>query len=241
MNAARRVAVVTGAAGGLGRATVSALTNTEVTVVPVDITGDCARFDISTAAGNQQMIDHAIAQFGQLDILVLNAGVQFMAPLSDFPEEQWDRLLDIMAKGPFLAMKAAWPWLIKQPNSRIIVTASGVSYLGAPFKVAYVAAKHAVLGVVRAAALEAAGTSLTVNAVAPGWMDTGLVRGQIADHMRLRGLSESAVLADMLRDQPGGRFVDPAQVAAMITFLASAESSGINGACIAVDLAATAG
>jgi 3-hydroxybutyrate dehydrogenase len=205
-----------------------------VRVIPVDLRGDrCFHADVATDEGNRSMVEYAITKFGRLDILVLNAGLQFMAPISEFPEAQWDRLLSVMAKGPFLAMKHGWPWLLKQPDGRIIVTASGTS-AGAPFKVAYVAAKYAALGVVHVAAREAAGTSLTVNAIAPGWMDTPLLRNQIGDHVRLRGLTRKQVVQDMLGDQPGGRFVEPVRVAEVVAFLASPDSSGISGACIPV-------
>jgi 3-hydroxybutyrate dehydrogenase len=158
-----------------------------------------------------------------------------MNPIATYSEADWDRLMNLMAKGPFLAMKFAWPHLTRQPGGRIIVTASTVSLAGAPYKAAYVAAKHAVLGLVKVAALEGAAAGLTANAVAPGWMGTPLADDQIPDHMRLRGMSRDEVIASMVAEQPAKRFVDTAEVAALITFLAGDGGSAINGACIPVD------
>jgi 3-hydroxybutyrate dehydrogenase len=124
---------------------VQALRRAGATVVPVDVHGDdCLIADVSTAEGNRATVEAALERHGQLDILVLNAGAQAMNPIASYPEADWDRLMNLMVKGPFLAMKFAWPHLTRQPGGRIIVTASTVSLAGAPYKAAYVAAKHAV-------------------------------------------------------------------------------------------------
>jgi len=231
-----RVAIVTGAAGGLGTATVRALRHAGATVVPVDVHGDDGLIaDVATAEGNRRMVDLALERHGQLDILILNAGAQAMNPIATFAESDWDRLMNLMVKGPFLAMKFAWPHLTRQPGGRVIVTSSTAGLVGAPFKAAYVAAKHAVLGLVKVAALEGAAAGLTANAVAPGWMRTPLADNQIRDHIRLRGLGRDDVIAGMVAEQPARRFVDTAEVAALITFLAGDGGSAINGACIPVD------
>jgi 3-hydroxybutyrate dehydrogenase len=231
-----RVAIVTGAAGGLGSVTCQALRQAGATVVPVDVHGDdCLIADAATAEGNRRIVEAALELHGRLDILVLNAGAQAMNPIASYPEADWDRLMNLMVKGPFLAMKFAWPHLTRQPGGRIIVTASTVALAGAPYKAAYVAAKHAVLGLVKVAALEGAAVGLTANAVAPGWMPTQILDNQIGDHMRLRGISRDEVIAGMVAEQPARRFVEPAEVAALITFLAGAGGSAISGACIPVD------
>ena len=231
-----RVAIVTGAAGGLGTATVRALRHASATVVPVDVHGDdCLIADVATAKGNRQMVDLALDRHGRLDILVLNAGAQAMNPIASYAESDWDRLMNLMVKGPFLAVKFAWPHLTRQPGGRVIVTSSTAGLVGAPYKAAYVAAKHAVLGLVKVAALEGAAAGLTANAVAPGWMRTPLADNQIRDHIRLRGIGRDDVIASMVAEQPAQRFVDPAEVAALITFLAGDGGSAINGACIPVD------
>ncbi|MET4359069.1 3-hydroxybutyrate dehydrogenase [Bradyrhizobium sp. RT9b] len=236
-----RVALVTGAAGGLGKAIVSELRNRGADVHGVDLAGeDVFHADLSTASGNRDMVAHVLATAGRLDILVLNAGCQFVAPLDQFPDAEWERLRAVMLDGPFFALKAAWPALTKSRGGRVVVTASPASYGGAPRKAAYVAAKHGVLGLVRVAALEGAAHGLTVNAVAPGWMDTGMTRNQLEAQAASRGISVDEVIALFRAAQPGDRFVDVREVAAMIGFLASPSASGANGVCVTVDLGANA-
>lgn len=236
-----RVAIVTGAAGGLGTAIWRSLQAAGATVVPVDVRGDgCLIADAGTAAGNRQVVDAALERHGRLDILVLNAGAQAMNPIASYPEEDWDRLMDLMAKGPFLAMKFAWPHLTRQPGGRIIVISSTAGLQAVPFKAAYVAAKHAVIGLAKVAALEGAAKGLTANAVAPGWMETPLLEGQIGHHVSLRGLPRDQVIAAMMAEQPAQRFVETAEVAALVTFLASSAASAISGTCIPVDTGAMA-
>ena len=237
-----RVAILTGAAGGLGSAILRALRQAGATVLPVDLNGDdCLIADVATAEGNRRMVDVAVERHGRIDILVLNAGAQAMNPIVSYPEADWDRLMNLMAKGPFLAMKFAWPHLTRQPGGRIIVTSSTLGLEGTPNKAAYVAAKHAVLGLVKVAALEGAASGLTANAVAPGWMFTPIAENQIRDHMRLRGLSREEVIAGMVAEQPAKRFVETSEVAGLIAFLAGEGGSAINGACIPVDTGTLAG
>jgi 3-hydroxybutyrate dehydrogenase len=237
-----RVAIVTGAAGGLGAAVYAAFAAEGASVLPVDIKGDdCLHVDVGTEAGNREMIETALARYGQLDVLVLNAGTQYMAPLAEYPEAQWDRLMNVMLKGPLFAIQHAWPALTARPGGRIIVTASISSLQAERYKVAYVAAKHGVLGLVRVAALEGAPFGLTVNAVAPGGMHTPLIESQVADQMRLHNVTREEYLSRMAARHPGGNLVDPAEVANTMVFLASPESAGINGTCITVDHGLMAG
>lgn len=237
-----KVAIVTGAAGGMGRSISAALAQEGATVVSVDLAGDdCFHANVGTDEGNRAMIQHALDRYGRFDILVLNAGVQFMAPLAEFPEAEWDRLMNVMAKGPFLAIRAAWAALTARPGGRVIVVASTSSLIGSSHKVAYVAAKHAVLGVVRTAALEGAQFGLTVNAVAPGWVHTGMVEDQLRDQARYFDGTPDQILARMAADQPDGRFIEPAEVAAAVVFLATPAASGVNGALLPVDRGAIVG
>jgi 3-hydroxybutyrate dehydrogenase len=236
-----RVAIITGGDGGLGRTMREVFAREGAHVVPVDLHGDgCFQADVGTADGNRAMIEETIRRHGRLDILVLNAGTQLVAPIADYPESEWDRLMNVMAKGPFLAMKYAWPSLTARPGGRIIAIGSVLSVKAEPFKPAYVAAKHAVLGLIRVAALEGAAFGLTANTVAPGWMHTSIVERQLADQMRLRGLTREQVIEHMVGSQPGKRFVETKEVADLVAFLASARSSGITGACLPVDLGALA-
>ncbi|MBZ9603060.1 SDR family NAD(P)-dependent oxidoreductase [Phyllobacterium chamaecytisi] len=236
-----RVALVTGATGGLGKAIVTELRERGADVYGVDIAGDAIfHADLSTAEGNRRMVSQVIETAGRLDILVLNAGCQFVAPLHEFPDAEWERVRSVALDGPFFALKAAWRELTKSPGGRVVVTASVSSFTAAVQKAAYTAAKHGVLGLVRVAAREGAAHGLTVNAVAPGWMDTGMLRGQLEGAAARKGISTDEVIAQMRAWQPGDRFVDVREVAATIGFLASPGASAINGVCLPIDLGATA-
>jgi 3-hydroxybutyrate dehydrogenase len=235
------VAVVTGGNGGLGQAVREVLEREGAAVVGVDITGaGCLHADLSTDEGNRRMIEAVLEQHGTLDVLVLNAGLQHMAPIAEFPETQWDRLTDVMLKGPFLALKHAWPQLIRRPGGRIVFTASTTALVGEAYKAAYVASKHGVAGLMKVAALEGARHGLNVNAVAPGWMWTSMAEGQIDDHARLQGRTREEILAQMDDHNPAGRLIEPREVAEVIAFLASDRASAISGTCIPVDLASLA-
>lgn len=232
-----RVAIVTGAASGLGSAVRSCLEQQGARVVAVDIQGeDCLHADIATDEGNREMVDTAVKLYGRVDALVLNAGVQYVAPIPEFPIEEWDRLMGVMARGPFLAIKHAWPHLTKRSGGRIVVTASTSAVTAEAYKCAYVAAKHAVAGLVKVAALEGGPMGLTANAVAPGWMRTAMVESQLEDQMRLRGLPREETIDAMLSRQPVKRFVELSEVASLIAFLASEGAAGVSGTCIPVDL-----
>jgi 3-hydroxybutyrate dehydrogenase len=230
-----KVAVVTGAAGGLGVSICEVFEREGARVVPVDVQGNALRLDVGSDEGNRAMVDEALARHGRLDALVLNAGAQHVAPIPEFPEHEWDRLFDVMVKGPWLAMRHAWPHLAR-PGGRVVVTASGSSYIAERYKSAYVAAKHAVLGLVRVAALEGGPLGMTANAVGPGWMRTPMVENQLAEQMRLHGRSREEVIESMVDRHPVKRFVEPEEVASTIAFLASDEASGINGSFVPVDL-----
>lgn len=236
-----RVALVTGAMGGLGKAIVGALRERGADVHGADLFGEgTIHADLSSADGNRDMVAHVLATSGRLDILVLNAGCQFTAPLDQFPDAEWIRLRAVMLDGPFFALKAAWPALTKSPGGRVVVTASPLSHGGASNKAAYTAAKHGVLGLVRVAALEGAKHGLTVNAVAPGWMDTALMRGQLDAQAEKRGISRDEVFALFQAEQPGDRLIDVREVAATVGFLVSPNASAVNGVCVPVDLGASA-
>lgn len=201
----------------------------------VDLRGDgCFQADVGSREGNEAMVAEAIRRHGRLDTLILNAGIQHMAPIDEFPEADWDRLFNVMVKGPFFAIQAAWPHLTVQPGGRIVVTASVLSYIAEEFKAAYVSAKHAAIGLVKVAALEGMPHGLCANAVAPGLMWTGLMENQLADHMRLRDMTREQVLDRIMMYQPG-RATETVEVADVIAFLASDKASSITAACVPVD------
>ncbi len=182
------------------------------------------------------MVEETLRRFAGLDSLVLCAGVQHVQPLHDFPLEQWDRLNNVMLRGSFLAVKAAWEPLCQSGRGRIVVIASVSSFVAEPFKAAYAAAKHGVLGLVKVAALEGGRHGLCVNAVAPGLMMTPMIQNQLEEQERLTGKKRSEVLEDWVSRQAVKRPVETSEVARMVAFLASDDSSGITGTCIPVDL-----
>ncbi len=235
-----KVAIVTGAAGGLGAAICEVFAREGASVVAVDRQGEgCFRADVGTRAGNEEMVAEAVRRHGQVDILALNAGFQFMAPIYEFPEEQWDALQNVMVKGPAMAIRAAWPQLTREPGGRIIATGSSLSLVAEEYKAGYTSAKHAILGLIKVAALEGAPHGLCANVIAPGLMWTALMENQLQDHMRLRGWTRQQVLDRIDLFQPG-RAVTVTESAEVVAFLASARASGVSGTCIPVDLGAVA-
>lgn len=231
---AGRVAIVTGAGRGLGATIARDLRDAGATVVGVDLDGADLDADVGTAAGNQAMVDETLRRHGRLDILVLNAGVQHVAPLGSFAEHEWDRLQDVMLKGPFLALRSAWPALAES-RGRVVVVSSTSGVAAEPRKAGYVSAKAGVLGLVRAAAVEGGALGIAVNAVAPGWMRTPMAERQLAEVIA-SGLDEEAALEQFLARQPIRRFVETEEVAAVVRFLASGAASGVTGVCLPVDL-----
>lgn len=236
-----RVAVVTGAARGLGAAIATAFEAAGATVVRVDLAGPgCFTADIATAEGNADLVAHTLELHGRIDSLVLNAGVQHVAPLGAFPEAEWDRLEGVMLKGPFLGLRAAWQELVQSGGSATVV-ASANAFLAEPGKVAYNAAKAGTLGLIRTAALEGAPVGVRVNGIAPGWMRTPMAEGQLDELASQPGMDRLRAAAQLLARQPSGRFVELEEVAAVAVFLATDAAVGINGACIPVDHGYVAG
>ncbi|MFP4520052.1 MAG: 3-hydroxybutyrate dehydrogenase [Oceanicaulis sp.] len=182
------------------------------------------------------LIEYAHAEFGRLDILVNNAGIQHVAPIAEFPEAKWDAIIAINMSSAFHAMKAAIPLMTAQGRGRIVNLASVHGLVASPFKAAYVAAKHGVHGLTKTAALELAETGVTVNCLNPGYVQTPLVENQIADTARARGISEDAVVRDvMLAAQPTKRFVTYDQLIGALLYMVSDDGANLNGSTITVD------
>jgi len=182
------------------------------------------------------MIAAATERFGSLDILVNNAGIQFVAAIDSFPPEKWDDILAINLSASFHTIRAALPGMVARGWGRIVNVASAHALVASPFKVAYVAAKHGLAGLTKVVALEAAEKGVTVNAIAPGYVDTPLVRDQIADTAKARGISEEEVVRDvMLLAQPTRQLVTVGQVADLALFLCSDSAASITGTVLPID------
>lgn len=192
--------------------------------------------DMANPAEIRAMVAAAEDGFGRLDILVNNAGIQFVSPVQDFPEERWDAVLAINLSSNFHAIKAALPGMLARGRGRIINVASAHGLVASPAKSAYVAAKHGVVGLTKAVALEIAETPLTCNAICPGFVRTPLAEAQVGPLAAKHGISEAAALRDhLLAKQPSRRWVEVEEVARMALWLAGPGSGAVNGAALSID------
>lgn len=182
------------------------------------------------------MVARATDELGGPDIVVNNAGIQYVSPIADFPVEKWDAILAINLSSAFHMMRAAVPAMRARGWGRIISTASAHSLVASPNKSAYVAAKHGLVGLSKAVALETATDGITVNCISPGYVWTPLVESQIPDTMKARGMTREQVVNDvLLAAQPTKEFVTPEQIAAFALFLCRDEAAAITGANLSAD------
>lgn len=192
--------------------------------------------DMTQPPAIHKMVDEAITAFGAVDIIVNNAGIQHVAPLEEFPREKWDAILAINLSSAFHTAQAALPAMKSQHWGRIINIDSAHGLVASPYKAAYVAAKHGLLGLTKVIALETAEYGVTCNAICPGYVQTPLVEGQIDDTARARGITREQVIRDvLLAAQPTKRFIKPEDLAALTVFLVSDVAAGITGAALPVD------
>jgi 3-hydroxybutyrate dehydrogenase len=177
-----------------------------------------------------------IAAAGGCDILVNNAGIQHVAPIEAFPVEKWDAIIAINLSAAFHCTAAALPGMKAKGWGRIINIASAHGLTASPYKSAYVAAKHGVVGLTKATALEVAGQGITANAICPGYVLTPLVEAQIPDQMKTHGMGRDEVIRKvMLARQPSGQFATVEQIGGTAVFLCSAAADQITGTTISVD------
>ena len=192
--------------------------------------------DMTRPAEIAAMVAEAQKAFGRLDILVNNAGIQHVAPVDEFPIEKWDAIIAINLSSAFHATRAALPGMKKAKWGRIINIASAHGLVASPFKSAYVAAKHGVVGFTKTVALEVAEQGITANSICPGFVMTPLVEKQIDDQARVTGVARGNVIRDViLAPQPTKQFVKIEDVAAMALYLASDAAAQVNGAALSID------
>ena len=251
----RKTALVTGSTSGIGQGIAEALAATGMNIVlngfgdATAIEGLRAKLtavhgatvrhdpaDMSKPVEIAAMMARAIGEFGAIDVLVNNAGIQHVAPIDEFPPAQWDAIIAINLSSAFHTIRAALPPMRARQFGRIINIASAHALVASPFKGAYVAAKHGLAGLTKTVALEVAQSGITCNAICPGYVRTPLVERQIPDTARARGISEDAVVRDvMLASQPTKRFVGIDEVAAQAVYLASDAAKSITGAMLSID------
>ena len=250
-----RTAAITGSTSGIGLAYARALAKEGANLVINGILpasdAEKLRTDLEQEFGVKVMFSPAdmtkpaeiagfIAEgekvFGAIDILINNAGIQFVSPIDEFPIEKWDQIIAINLSSAFHTIRAALPKMKAKGWGRIINTASAHAFVASPFKSAYVAAKHGIAGLTKTVALEVATKGITVNAIAPGYVWTPLVEKQIPDTMKARNMTKEQVMNDvLLAAQPTKQFVTVEQVAALAVFLCSDAASQITGANISMD------
>jgi 3-hydroxybutyrate dehydrogenase len=248
---AGRVAAVSGSTSGIGLAVAEALARAGADVAlngfgdpspavsAVKAHGVRARHfdaDMSDGPAARGWVHSIQADFGRLDILVNNAGIQHVAPVEDFPPERWDAIIAINLSSNFHTIRAAVPMMRERNWGRIINIASAHGLVASPFKSAYVAAKHGVLGLTKSVALELAETCVTVNAICPGFVKTPLVEGQIADQAKAHGMTEDRVVREViLASQPSKRFIEASHVGETAVYLCTDAASGMTGTAVSLD------
>jgi 3-hydroxybutyrate dehydrogenase len=192
--------------------------------------------DMGKPKAIEGMIRQTVDMFGSVDIMVNNAGIQHVAPIEEFPDERWDAILAINLSSAFHATKLVLPGMRTRGWGRVINVASAHALVASPYKVAYVAAKHGVLGLTKVTALEAAEDGITCNAICPGYVRTPLVESQIADQAKAHCIAREKVISDVLRkNQPNKRFVEVADLAALALFLCSDGGASVTGAALPMD------
>jgi 3-hydroxybutyrate dehydrogenase len=250
-----KVAVVTGSNSGIGLGIAEELAARGAKVVlnsftdsPADHalaariaseTGAQIRYiqaDMSNPEACRALISKAAEVFGSVDLLINNAGIQFVAPIEDFPTARWDAIIAINLSSAFHTTAAALPLMRKAGWGRIVNIASAHGLTASPFKSAYVAAKHGIVGFSKVTALETAQEPITCNAICPGYVLTPLVEAQIPDQMKTHNMDRETVVREvMLERQPSREFATTGQLGGTVAFLCSDDAAQITGTTISVD------
>jgi 3-hydroxybutyrate dehydrogenase len=251
---AGRVAIVTGSTSGIGLGIADALARRGANVV-INGFGEAAAIersrrmleehgaqaiyspaDMSMPEQVTGMVDLAREQLGEVDILVNNAGIQHVSPIEEFPAAKWDAILAINLSSAFHATRAVLAGMKARKWGRIINIASVHGLIASPFKSAYVAAKHGVIGLTKVIALEGAAHGVTCNAICPGYVWTPLVEKQIDDQARAHNIPREQVISDvLLKEQPSKTFARVDEIAALAAFLCSDGAQSITGTALPVD------
>jgi 3-hydroxybutyrate dehydrogenase len=250
-----RTAIVTGSTSGIGLGIARALAQNGAAVMlngfgepmeieqqrmalshenDVDVAYDSA--DMSSPQAIRLMVERAVSRFGQVDIVVNNAGIQHVSPIGEFPPAKWDAILAINLSSAFHLVQATFEQMAKRGYGRVINVASAHGLVASPFKSAYVAAKHGMVGLTKVIALEGAERGVTANAICPGYVWTPLVEKQIDDQAKSHNIARDAVIRDVfLKNQPTKRFATVEEMGALAVFLCSDCAASITGTALPVD------
>lgn len=241
------VALVTGAGRGIGRAVAQHLSAAGLKVAlnarHVEDLEETARLcsgetlvipaDLTRPEGADEVFTVVEETWGTVGVLVANAGAANSARLAEITDEQWQRMIDINLTAPFRCVRRAVPAMTSRGNGRIVVVASVAAKVGEPYVAAYTASKHGVLGLVRSAARELAGTGVTVNAVCPGYVDTPMTDQSVSDIADRTGRTADEARAALAAKQPIGRLITPEEVAEAVAFCV--RNGGVTGQGLNVD------
>lgn len=249
----KRVILVTGAASGIGLQLAERFAREGGTVMLSDLNGSALQTarkqldELGCQAASVQadmtieqdiinLIDQTVARFGRMDVLINNAGIQHVAPLENFPTDKFELMIKLMLTAPFIAIKHAIPIMKRQGFGRIINMSSINGLVGFAGKSAYNSAKHGIIGLTKAAALEAADYGITINALCPGYVDTPLVRGQLEDLAKSRNVPLESVLEEVIYPLvPQKRLLDIDEIADYALFLANERTKGVTGQAVVLD------
>lgn len=249
----KQVAIVTGGASGIGKAIAGALAAEGVTVVLADadkkegdnvasvLNGFFVKADLTQRNACRAVVDKTLERYERVDMLINNAGFQHIDPIDAFPEDKWDQMIALMLTAPFLLTKYVWSTMQSQNNGRVVNIASIHGLVASPYKTAYISAKHGLVGLTRAAALEGGAHGITVNAVCPAYVRTPLVEEQIADQAKEHHMTEADVVGNvMLEDAAIKRLIEPEEVASLVVYLCSDKARSVTGAVWTIDSGWTA-
>ncbi len=251
MTLAGKTAVITGSNSGIGLGVAEELARAGADIVLNSFTDRAEDHDLAAALGKKHGVKARyikadmsqgaecralIRQAGACDILVNNAGIQHVAPIETFPAEKWDAILAINLTSAFHTTAAALPGMRKKGWGRIVNIASAHGLTASPFKSAYVAAKHGLVGLTKTVGLETAGQSITCNAICPGYVMTPLVEAQIPDQMKVHSMDRETVIREVILDrQPSKQFATVEQIGGTVVYLCSPYGAQVTGTTISVD------
>ncbi|HSP21861.1 MAG TPA: 3-hydroxybutyrate dehydrogenase [Planococcus sp. (in: firmicutes)] len=248
-----KVVFITGAASGIGYEISADFAKAGAKIVLTDINEEAVqkaadtlksqgfeaiglKVDVTSETELELAIKKTVETYGSLDVLINNAGMQFVSPIEEFPTEKFELLVKIMLIAPFVATKHVFPIMKKQGNGRIINMASINGLVGFAGKAAYNSAKHGVIGLTKVAALEGAEHGITVNAMCPGYVDTPLVRNQLSDLAKTRNVSLDKVLEEVIYPLvPQKRLLSVQEISDYTMFLSSDKASGVTGQAVVLD------